>query len=75
MMLQEADDEEGLKDASKKLREYKDKYRDYSKEHGLGMHNDRTEVYGYDRSKSMKTVWAEKKSLSESDVYYAKGNL
>ncbi|MBQ4363206.1 MAG: hypothetical protein II782_04305, partial [Oscillospiraceae bacterium] len=58
MMLQEAGDEEGLKDASKKLREYKDKYRDYSREHGLGMHNDRTQVYGYDRSKSMKTVWA-----------------
>ena len=57
-MLQEAGDEEGLKDASKKLREYKDKYRNYSKEHGLGMHNDRTQVYGYDRSKSMKTVWA-----------------
>ncbi|MBQ4486944.1 MAG: hypothetical protein II936_08050 [Oscillospiraceae bacterium] len=63
MMLQEAGDEEGLKDASKKLREYKDKYKDYSKEHGLGMHNDRTQVYGYDRSKSMKTVWSERKAL------------
>jgi hypothetical protein len=66
MMLQEAGDEEGLKDASKKLREYKNKYRDYSREHGLGMHNDRTQVYGYDRSKSMKTVWSERKNLIRS---------
>jgi hypothetical protein len=62
MMLQEAGDEEGLKEASKKLRQYKTQYKDYSKGHGLYTHNERTQVYGYDRSKSMKTVWAEKKS-------------
>ena len=62
-MLQEAGDEEGLQEASKKLREYKDKYRDYFREHRLGMHNDRTQVYGYDRSKSMKTVWVEGKAF------------
>ena len=62
MMLQEAGDEEGLKEASKKLRQYKTQYKDYSKQHGLYTHDERTQVYGYDRSKSMKTVWAEKKS-------------
>ena len=68
MMLQEAGDEEGLKEASQKLREYKDRYKDYSKEHGLGTHNDRTQVYGYDRSRSMKTVWAEKVATIRTEI-------
>ena len=68
MMLQEAGDEEGLKEASKKLRQYKTQYKDYSKEHGLYTHNERTQVYGYDRSKSMKTVWSERrKAASDSN--------
>lgn len=33
---------------------------------GLGTHYDRTQVYGYDRSKSAKTVWAERKAKLSS---------
>ena len=60
MMLQAAGDKDGLKEAAKQLSLDRDKYRDYSKAHGLGVHNENTQVYGYDRSKSMKTVWAER---------------
>ena len=60
MMLQELDDKEGLQKASQRLRTQKQKYSQYSKDCGLGTHYDRTQVYGYDRSKSMKTVWAER---------------
>lgn len=59
MMLQAAGDEEGLKEAAKKLRLDKEKYHDFNKAHGLGDHMENTQVYGYDKSKSMKTVWAE----------------
>lgn len=64
MLLSEAGDEEGLKKAALTLRNRKENYRAYSKAHDLRVHNDRTQVYGYDRSKSMKTVWAEKKAQS-----------
>ena len=62
MMLQAAGDEEGLQKASQRLRAKKQKYSQYSKDCGLGTHYDRTQVYGYDRSKSAKTVWAERKA-------------
>ena len=62
MMLQETGDTEGLQKASLRLRNQKEKYSAYCKETGLKQHNDRTQVYGYDRSKSSKTVWAERKS-------------
>ena len=62
MMLQEVGDTEGLQKASLRLRNQREKYRAYCKETGLKQHNDRTQVYGYDRSKSSKTVWAERKS-------------
>lgn len=62
MMLQEVDDTEGLQKASLRLRNQKEKYSAYCKETGLKQHNDRTQVYGYDRSKSSKTVWAERKA-------------
>ena len=62
MMLQEVDDTEGLQKASLRLRNQREKYRAYCKETGLKQHNDRTQVYGYDRSKSSKTVWAERKA-------------
>lgn len=65
MMLQELDDKEGLQKASQRLRSQKQKYSQYSKDCGLGTHYDRTQVYGYDRSKSAKTVWAEKKVLNQ----------
>ena len=66
MLLSEAGDEEGLKKAALTLRNRKENYSAYSKAHDLRVHNDRTQVYGYDRSKSMKTVWAEKKAQSAS---------
>lgn len=62
MMLQELDDKEGLQKASQRLRVQKQKYSQYSRDCGLGTHYDRTQVYGYDRSKSAKTVWAERKA-------------
>lgn len=60
MMLQETGDTEGLQKASLRLRNQREKYRAYCKETGLKQHNDRTQVYGYDRSRSSKTVWAER---------------
>lgn len=65
MMLQETGDTEGLQKASLRLRNQREKYRAYCKETGLKQHNDRTQVYGYDRSKSSKTVWAERKALNQ----------
>ena len=67
MMLQETGDTEGLRKASLRLRNQREKYRAYCKETGLKQHNDRTQVYGYDRSKSSKTVWAERKAKSGLD--------
>lgn len=66
MMLQEAGDDEGLQKASLRLRTQREKYRAYCKETGLKQHNDRTQVYGYDRSKSSKAVWAEKKAAGNA---------
>ncbi len=65
MMMQETGDEDGLRKATGRLRADKDRYRDFCKETGLGAHMENTQVYGYDRSKSMKTVWAEKKGVSQ----------
>ena len=65
MMLQETGDTEGLQKASLRLRNQREKYSTYCKETGLKQHNDRTQVYGYDRSKSSKTVWAERKALNQ----------
>lgn len=62
MMLQETGDTEGLQKASLRLRNQREKYKAYCKETGLKQHNDRTQVYGYDRRKSSKTVWAERKA-------------
>ena len=66
MMLQEAGDTEGLQKASLRLRTQREKYRAYCKETGLKQHNDRTQVYGYDRSKSSKAVWAERKAAGNA---------
>lgn len=66
MMLQETGDAEGLQKASLRLRTQREKYRAYCKETGLKQHNDRTQVYGYDRSKSSKTVWAERKAAGNA---------
>ena len=67
MMLQETGDTEGLQKASLRLRNQREKYSAYCKETGLKQHNDRTQVYGYDRSKSSKAVWAERKAKSGLD--------
>lgn len=68
MMLQETGDTEGLQKASLRLRNQREKYRAYCKETGLKQHNDRTQVYGYDRSKSSKTVWAERKASNAKEA-------
>lgn len=67
MMLQAAGDEEGLQQASQKLRQQKQKYNQFCNDKNLGTHYDRTQVYGYDRSKSAKTVWAERKAAKPLD--------
>lgn len=43
-MLEAAGDTEGAKAARRQLREKRKAYREYSKEHGLGIHNDRLTV-------------------------------
>ncbi len=75
MMLQETGDTEGLQKASLRLRNQKEKYSAYCKETGLKQHNDRTQVYGYDRSKSSKTVWAEKKAAKGLTNSNTSGNI
>lgn len=65
MMLRAAGDDEGYKKAALRLRTHREKYRVYSNQHGLSMHNDRTQVYGFDRSQSMKAVWAERKAQAK----------
>lgn len=67
MMLQAAGDEEGLQKASQRLRQQKQKYTQFCNDKNLGTHYDRTQVYGYDRSKSGKTVWAERKAESQGN--------
>lgn len=67
MMLQAAGDKEGYEKAALRLRTQREKYRVYSNEHGLSLHNDRTQVYGFDRSQSMKAVWAEKKANASNN--------
>ena len=67
MMLQETGDTEGLQKASLRLRNQREKYRAYCKETGLKQHNDRTQVYGFDRSVSSKAVWAERKNRKPID--------
>ena len=65
MMLQETGDTEGLQKAAGQLRADRDRYKDFCKEKGLSTHNENTQVLGYDRSASMKTVWAEKALTKE----------
>ena len=65
MMLQETGDTEGLQKAAGQLRADRDRYKDFCKEKGLSTHNENTQVLGYDRSKSMKTVWAENTKFVE----------
>ena len=75
MMLQETGDTEGLQKASLRLRNQREKYRAYCKETGLKQHNDRTQVYGYDRSRSSKTVWAERKASGNALTNGSNGSI
>lgn len=50
------------------LRRQREEYGKFSKAAGLLTQNDRTQVYGYDRSKSAKTVWAERKANSPNGL-------
>ena len=62
MMFNETGDKEAFDKASVRLKAQKKKYSDYCKDTGLKQHNDRTQVYGFDRSVSSKAVWAERKA-------------
>ena len=64
MMFNETGDKEAFDKASVRLKAQKKKYSDYCKDTGLKQHNDRTQVYGFDRSVSSKAVWAERKSIA-----------
>ena len=62
MMLNETGDKEGFDKASLRLKNQRRQYSEYCRETGLKQHNDRTQVYGFDRSVSSKAVWAERKA-------------
>ena len=67
MMFNETGDKEAFDKASVRLKAQKKKYSDYCKDTGLKQHNDRTQVYGFDRSVSSKAVWAERKNRKPID--------
>ena len=64
MMLDAAGDKEGYTKAAQRLKVRRERYKDYCKANGLGTQNERTQVYGFDRSQSSKAVWAAKKASS-----------
>lgn len=55
-------DSEEFKKASAKLKEKRKRYKDYCEETGLRQHNDRTQVYGFDKSVSAKASAAGRKN-------------
>lgn len=65
MMLETVGDKGGYQKAALRLRTQREKYRAYSNEHGLSLHNDRTQGYGFDHSQSMKAVWAQRKAQTK----------
>lgn len=68
MMMNEVGDKEGFSQASVKLKTSKEEYKAYSNAHGLTVHNDRTQVYGFDKSVSGKSVWSGKKAQSANKM-------
>ena len=64
MMLDAAGDKEGYTKAAQRLKVRRERYKDYCKANGLGTQNERTQVYGFDRSQSSKATWAAKKASS-----------
>jgi len=62
MMCEAAGDKKGFTENAKLLKRSRGRYRAYCKATGLKEHNDRTQVYGFDRSVSAKAVWADRKA-------------
>ena len=62
MMLDAAGDKEGYTKAAQRLKVRRERYKDYCKANGLGTQNERTQVYGFDRSQSSKATWAARKT-------------
>lgn len=65
MGYKEAGLDEAFKQSSIVLQLQKKEYREFSKAAKLKTRDERTQLYGYDKSISQKAVWAEKKSRSE----------
>lgn len=62
VMLNETGDTEGFKAAAARLKRSKESYRKFTESKGLYLHNDRTQVVGFDRSVSGKATWANRKA-------------
>lgn len=62
VMLNETGDTEGFKDAAARLKRSKESYKKFTESKGLYLHNDRTQVVGFDRSVSSKATWANRKA-------------
>lgn len=75
MMLDETGDKDEFAKASLRLKNKRAQYREYCNETGLRQHNDRTQVYGFDRSVSSKTTWAAKKSQTGGSSSGAVGSV
>lgn len=66
MMYNETGDKEAFSKASLRLSNQRTQYSEYCKETGLAQHNDRTQVYGFDRSVSSEAAWAAKRAQKTS---------
>ncbi len=62
VMLNEIGDKEGFNKAAAKLKRSKESYKKFTESKGLYLHNDRTQVVGFDRSVSSKATWANRKA-------------
>lgn len=62
VMLNEIGDKEGFNKAAAKLKRSKESYKKFTESKGLYLHNDRTQVVGFDRSVSGKVTWANRKA-------------
>ena len=67
-------DKDRFTEKSVLLRRQREEYNKFSKSAGLLTQNERTQVYGYDRSKSAKTVWAERKANSSNALTNSGGS-
>lgn len=62
VMLNETGDKEGFDQAAARLKRSKESYKKFTESKGLYLHNDRTQVVGFDRSVSGKATWANRKA-------------